>query len=168
MTHGIIKIISGGQTGTDRAALDFARENDIEAGGFVPFGRMAEDGRIPAKYQKLIETSSSDPRVRTGKNILNSDATLIISHGELSGGSLLTKQLALRYQTPFLHIDLSALSMQDGVKTAADWLSAAKPAVLNIAGPRASEDPGIYMSVRTFLRRLIGRANKERGDSASS
>ena len=86
-------------------------ENNIETGGYVPQGRVAEDGRIPEKYQNLVETESVDPAVRTMKNVLASDATVMVSHGELSGGSLLTRQLAKKYKKPVLHIDISEISI---------------------------------------------------------
>ena len=88
------KIVSGGQTGADRAALDFARANGLGIGGWVPRGRLAEDGLIPEDYLGLLEADSTDPAVRTALNVRDSDATLILSHGPLTGGSLLTLQEA--------------------------------------------------------------------------
>ena len=86
----ISRIVSGGQTGADRAAFDYALANEIEIGGFVPKNRAAEDGAIPAKYPNLRETETEDSAERTRLNVLNSDATLIFSHGALAGGSRLT------------------------------------------------------------------------------
>ena len=84
------KIVSGGQTGADRAALDIGMECGLEIVGWIPKGRLAEDGPIPLHYEELVETESSDPSRRTSLNVRDSDATLIVSHGPLSGGSLLT------------------------------------------------------------------------------
>src|SRR5215216_4014774 len=86
-TVGILRIISGGQTGADRAAFDFALEKGIEIGGFVPIGRLAEDGPINAKYPNLVETNSSDPGERTRLNVRSADATFIVSRGPVGGGS---------------------------------------------------------------------------------
>jgi len=159
--YGIGRIISGGQAGADRAALDFALENGIETGGFVPLGRAAEDGRIPDKYQDLVETESADPAVRTEKNVFAGDATLIVSHGELSSGSLLTQQLAEKYKKPVLHLDLSEISVKAATGKLIEWFCLAKPSILNIAGPRASEDRDIYFSVRMLLQHVVDSERDE-------
>ncbi len=100
-----LTIISGGQTGVDRAALDVAIEIGLPYRGFVPQGRWAEDGIIPRKYKGLTECDSSEPALRTRLNVENSHATLILSHGKLSGGSLVTWQAARNARKPCLHID---------------------------------------------------------------
>src|SRR5690349_20784185 len=100
------KIVSGGQTGADRAALDVALEHGFEIGGWVPNGRLAEDEPIPNSYANLLEADSTDPSARTILNVRDSDATLIVSHGPLQGGSLLTLQESLKLGRPVLHIDL--------------------------------------------------------------
>lgn len=148
------KIISGGQTGADRAAFDFALENNIEIGGFVPKNRLAEDGKIPPEYKNLIETETENYAERTKLNVKNSDATLILSHGKLAGGSLLTKELAERYQKPFLHIDFSENAMKKAVEKTKIWLSSIFCENLNIAGARKSEDAIIYDKTREFLINL--------------
>lgn len=150
------KIISGGQTGADRAALDFALENEIEIGGFVPKNRLAEDGRISKKYPNLIETETQKYAERTELNVKISDAILIFSHGYLAGGSKLTAEFAEKYQKPFLHVDFAALTMeQAAVEKARKWLEETKFEILNVAGSRASEDAGIYEKTRDFLRCLF-------------
>jgi hypothetical protein len=154
------KIISGGQTGADRAAWDSAIEAGIATGGFVPLGRQAEDGPIPSQYPGLTETSSLDPRIRTRLNVIDSDATLLFSHGPPAGGSRLTAELAARYDKPLLHIDFAAAPLEDGVKRAADWIESNNARVLNIAGPRASEDPAIYKAAREFLNELFVRIRR--------
>lgn len=156
----IRKIISGGQTGADRAAFDFALENSIETGGFVPKNRLAEDGRISERYLNLKETKTENTAERTGLNIENSDATLILSHGELTGGSRLTKELAEKYQKPFLHVDFSILPVETAVKSVIGWLSSIECKDLNIAGPRASEDAEIYEKTRIFLKKLFQAIKK--------
>ena len=98
------KIISGGQTGADRAALDVAIELGVPHGGWIPKGRLTEEGSLPAKYQLKEMPTASYPK-RTEQNILDSDGTLIVSHGNLAGGSALTRKLAKKHQRPWLHID---------------------------------------------------------------
>lgn len=157
LMSAIQKIISGGQTGTDRAAFDFALENQIEIGGFVPKNRIAEDGRISDKYPNLIETETENYSERTELNVENSDATIILSHGELKGGSLTTRKYAEKYEKPFLHIDFSALTIEKAVKNARKWLDSINCKTLNVAGSRASEDAKIYDATKNFLRKLFNR-----------
>ena len=155
MPSKLRKIISGGQTGADRAAWDSAIEAGIATGGSVPKGRQAEDGPIPGKYPGLIETAGPDPMERTRLNVIDSDATLLFSHGPPTGGSGLTAELAAEHFKPLLHIDLAAVLLEDGLKRVIDWIEANKIGVLNVAGPRASEDPLIYKAVREFLNELF-------------
>jgi hypothetical protein len=149
------RIASGGQTGADRAALDVALEKGLEVGGFVPRGRLAEDGAIPQRYPNLVETESDDPEIRTLRNVEASDATLIVSHGPPTGGSLLTLQAARRARKPVLHLDLDALSEATAVAELRDWLHVARPRTLNVAGPRASEDPAIAAAAAAVLRAAL-------------
>jgi predicted Rossmann fold nucleotide-binding protein DprA/Smf involved in DNA uptake len=151
------KIVSGGQTGADRAAWDAAIGAGIATGGFVPKGRQAEDGPIPRKYSGSIESESIDPAERTRLNVINSDATLLFSHGLPAGGSLLTAVLAEKHNKSLLHIDLAAVPLEDGSKRTVDWIERNKIRVLNIAGPRASEDPLIYKAVYDFLSHVFTR-----------
>lgn len=153
--RGVKTIVSGGQTGVDRAALDFALECGINIGGRVPKGRLAEDGPIPARYPNLVETESPDPEERTMLNINESDATLIISRGRLAGGSRLTADIARNLGRPFLHIDLEAQSINEAARHAARWLDGINCTRLNIAGPRASEDPAIYGLTLSLLDELF-------------
>lgn len=152
-------IISGGQTGADRAAFDFALENNIEIGGFVPRGRRAEDGRISDDYPNLTETASRNYSVRTELNVQNSDATLIVSHGKLTGGSLFTKRFAVKHQKPFLYVNFNEISIEDAAKKARKWLASVKCKKLNVAGARASTDPQIYEKMKRFLTELFGAIN---------
>jgi Circularly permutated YpsA SLOG family len=154
-TKKIVKIISGGQTGADRAAFDFALENKIATGGFVPKNRLAEDGRIPDKYTNLQETDDENPSARTELNVKTSDATLILSHGKLRGGSLLTKEFAEKYKKPFLHIDFLLQPFDEAAQAAREWLASIEFENLNVAGARASEDAEIYVKTREFLEKVF-------------
>ncbi len=147
----IKKIISGGQTGADRAAFDFALEKGLEISGFVPTNRIAEDGAIPAKYPNLQETETENYAERTELNVKNSDATIIFSHGKLIGGSLLTRQFAEKYKKPCLHCDF----LKPDFEKAKKWLDSIECENLNIAGSRDSEDSEIYRKTKDFLHRLV-------------
>jgi hypothetical protein len=149
------KVISGGQTGADRAALDVAIEQGLLVGGWIPEGGLAEDGRIPARYPGLVETESSDPALRTVRNVHDSDGTLIVSHGPPAGGSLLTLEEARRSGRPVLHLDLLRLGPDSAAAQLLEWLAAVDPAVLNVAGPRSSEDAAIYAAVAALLRSVL-------------
>lgn len=151
----IEKIISGGQTGADRAAFDFALENGIEIGGFVPKDRLAEDGKLPEKYTNLTETAERDPAERTELNVKISDATIILTNGALRGGSKLTAEFAEKHRKPFRHVDLSILPMSEAVGKTKEWLESIRGGALNVAGPRASEDAGIYAKTKEFLNELF-------------
>lgn len=149
------KIVTGGQTGVDRAGLDVAIEFDIPSGGYVPSGRWAEDGRISDRYEGLVETDTSDPAERTRLNVIDSDATLIVSRGKLTGGSMLTWQIARNHRKPLLHIDLDSYHLDETVAKTRVWIAAARCQTLNIAGPRESKDRGIYEEALSFLRRVL-------------
>jgi len=146
----ITKIISGGQSGVDRAALDVAIHLGIPHGGWVPKGRLTEDGPLPDIYS-LRETSTAVYAERTEKNVVDSDGTLIISRGELTGGSEYTREMALKHGRPWLHIDLKRSAAFRSAVTVTEWLSANDIRVLNVAGPRASKDPNIYRNATALL-----------------
>jgi len=146
-----MKIISGGQTGVDRAALDAAISLGISHGGWCPRGRLAEDGRIPDRYQ-LEEADSPEYRVRTEWNVRDSDATLILCRGPLTGGTELTACLAREYERPHRVVDLRA---SEPAEVVCDWLAEHRVAVLNVAGPRESQSPGIAKAAREFLAELF-------------
>ena len=145
------RIISGGQTGIDRAALDAAIELRIPHAGWCPRGRLAEDGRIPDRYQ-LLETDAADYPARTELNVLDSDGTLVLCRGEPSGGTELTIRLAQRHGQSYLVIDLDDDPSPADV---ADWLQTNCVAVLNVAGPRESQSPGIAQQAADFLRQVL-------------
>lgn len=146
----IAKIISGGQTGADRGALDFAIKHNLSYGGWVPKGRKTEDGTLPEKYH-LQEMPTGEYAKRTERNILDADGTLILSHGQLTGGSALTRELAKHHKKPWIHVDLKITSNTEAARMIREWLGKNDIKVLNVAGPRASKDPVIYESAMDVL-----------------
>ena len=147
----LTRIVSGGQTGVDRAALDIAIELGIPHGGWCPHGRKAEDGIIDARYQ-LYETDSEDYAERTKLNIHDSDGTLILNAGGLSGGTALTVQFARQLNKPYLVIDMDETFDTESVYS---WLNKNEIEILNIAGPREGKYQGIYLLTGQFLRALL-------------
>jgi hypothetical protein len=139
----IKKIISGGQTGADRGALDLAIMLDLPYGGWIPKGRKSENGILPDKY-KLKEMPTSSYSKRTEQNVLDSDGTLIVSRGRLMGGSALTKELAEKHGRPCIHVDLRTSDFLEPAKIIHSWIIRNGIETLNVAGPRASEDPEIH------------------------
>ncbi|MBN1150728.1 putative molybdenum carrier protein [candidate division WOR-3 bacterium] len=145
-----ISICSGGQTGVDRAALDAADELGLPFGGYCPFGRRSEDGKIPEKY-KMIETPSAHYWERTRMNVIESDATLIVINERNGRGTDLTVKYAKKYKKPckiFKTVDAQ-------IKEAVKWLQRTNPSILNIAGPRESNSPGIYFEAKKFVRTVL-------------
>jgi hypothetical protein len=146
----IKKIISGGQTSADRAALDIAIKLGIPYGGWIPMGRKAEDGPLPNKYQLQEMPTNSYPK-RTEQNVIDSDGTLIISHGRPTGGSDYTREMVLKHKKHLLHVDLNLTTSYDAASLILSWVNLHPIEVLNVAGPRASEDPEIYDDVFRIL-----------------
>ena len=139
-------IVSGGQTGVDRAALDVAIALGIAHGGWCPAGRLAEDGSVPSRYE-LRETDSSEYPVRTEQNVIDSDATLILYEGNIKGGTLLTRRICRR-----LGKDHLTVAIDNGrPETVRQWLARTRPATLNVAGPRESTCPGIFERSMAFM-----------------
>lgn len=155
------RVISGGQTGVDRAALDVALRLDIPAGGWCPRGRLAEDGTIGPTYP-MSETETSVYAERTRLNVHDSDGTLILAWGELAGGTAITRVFALQLGKPHLVVDLVR---GPHVTDALAWMRAHGIRVLNVAGPRASTVPGIYTLAANYLETLFlqARAGEEAG-----
>jgi len=146
----IRKIISGGQTGVDQAALDVAIKLGVTHGGRIPKGRRTENGPLPQKY-RLRETRSSNYAVRTERNVQDADATLIISHGPLTGGSEYTREMAVKHDRLWIHIDLNQMAAFQAASTINQWILQHKIEVLNVAGPRASKEPTIHKEVSDIL-----------------
>ncbi len=154
----IKKIISGGQTGVDQAALDVAIKLDIQHGGWIPKGRKTENGLLPDRYQLQEMPTASYPK-RTEQNIIDSHGTLIISHGKLTGGSTLTRRIATFKGRPWIHIDLNVVNAFDAANIISSWIGMNDIEILNIAGPRASKDPGIYQATTVILEAAITLAS---------
>ena len=154
MRPNIGKIISGGQSGADRAALSAAVKHKIPYGGYCPKGGWAEDMTVPPgirkEYPLLRETESTDPSERTVLNVLSSDATLIFFYGNSPGTKLTLDECRRRNRPVFLFDEEMSTSSVE------KWLESLGPnPVLNIAGPRESENPGIYEKVSQVLDSLL-------------
>src|SRR5690349_238726 len=158
----LARIISGGQTGVDLAALDAALAAGFPCGGWVPRGRCNEDGPLDPRYP-VKETDSRKLARRTEWNVRDSDATLILSRGALTGGSALTEKLAQRYAKPCLHVDLAALSPGEAVARITQWLEDVHGTVLNVAGPRRSNDPEIYALAYRVIEELLAQRSDRTG-----
>lgn len=156
------KIVSGGQTGVDRAALDAAIACGLEHGGWCPKGRRAEDGRIP-QYYRLDETPRADYRQRTEWNVRDSDATLIIVRDVLKGGTLYTLKYAVHHRRP---VFIAGLSCPVSLPALCSWIDGCGIAVLNVAGPREGPDPAIHRESKMLVEMLICSGRKRTpGDS---
>lgn len=149
------KIISGGQTGVDRAALDVALAFGVPCGGWCPRGRLAEDGVIDARYP-LRETPSRNYTQRTEWNVRDADGALLLPCGAPTGGTLFTRECAERLQKPYYVMELTSL---ENVAECVAWIAQYHIRVLNIAGPRESAQPGVvYESARRMITLLVQRA----------
>lgn len=150
----LLSIVSGGQTGVDRAALDVAIDVGVPYGGWCPAGGVAEDLRdapgLLGRYPRLRPTATLDPAERTRRNVRDSSATLIVSPPEMiAGGTLLSLDEAVRLGRPHL-------VTTGPVPAVSHWLGTlATPCVLNVAGPRASEWPDGYTIARSLLEELL-------------
>jgi len=147
----IHKIISGGQTGVERAGLDAALVLGIPCGGWCPKGRRAVDGVIPAKYP-LQETEARSYNKRTKLNVLDSDGTLILNKGELNSGTAYTVEIAKKNDKPFLVVPLD---QSPDPQKVIDWIQKNGIHILNVAGPREEKYPGIHDQVVSFLRKIF-------------
>jgi predicted Rossmann fold nucleotide-binding protein DprA/Smf involved in DNA uptake len=148
------RIISGGQTGVDQAALDAAIARGVSHGGWLPAGRKTENGPLSSKYALQEMPTSSYPE-RTRKNVAEADATLIISRGQLSGGSALTAAIAAELDKPFLHIDITLQDHDIAAAKIQRWLRDCGTDVLNVAGPRASSDQNIYGDAYRLVMEIL-------------
>jgi hypothetical protein len=147
------KIVSGGQTGVDRAALEAAQEQNLNYGGWCPKGLRAEDGRVPEKF-RLKETPSESYRQRTAWNVRDSDGTLILSFEKPAGGTALTIQFAREYQKPYF---LVFLNRNPRVEETLAWLEKNQIQILNVAGPRGSRFPNIFQHAKRFLNQVFSQ-----------
>ena len=152
MSWKLPKLVTGGQTGVDRACLDFALQYEIKCGGWCPRGRLAEDGVIDECYP-LVETASDDVAQRTEWNARDSDATLLLSCGEPKDGTMLTVEMAERYGKPVHIVDIEKTP---DIQAFSEWMSSNTIEVLNVAGPRESHSPGVvYSQTRKHLTALF-------------
>jgi hypothetical protein len=156
----IRQIVSGGQTGVDRAALDVALGLGLPCGGWCPRGRKAEDGSIPGRYP-LLETPAAAYRQRTEWNVRDADGTLVLHCGQATGGTALTIRLARRRRQPLLVLDLN---LDPSPSLVRDWVRDRRIRVLNVAGPRESKCAGIHRRAARFLRAAL-TSNRGRGSS---
>lgn len=146
------KIVSGGQTGVDRAALDVALQLKISCGGWCPKGRKAEDGVIDKKYP-LVEADSSEYIKRTELNVGDSDGTLVITWGTPQGGTKATIDFIKSYNKPYFLLDV--LSNKQNINDITKWLEDNQIAILNIAGPRDDKEGRIYKKARELIQELM-------------
>jgi hypothetical protein len=155
----IERIISGGQTGADRAGLDAAMLEGVEYGGWLPKGRMSEDGAVPRRYKHMKEMTTAKYPPRTRKNVLDSDGTVIFTHGSLkaSRGSRLTMRIATVEKKQRLWINLKMTTLDEAVDDVYRWLVAGRVKVLNVAGSRESKATGIHDDVLEIIQRVIRR-----------
>lgn len=152
METATFRIVSGGQTGVDRAALDWAIDHDISHGGWCPAGRIAEDGQIPTRYQLTEVPDGGGYRQRTRANVRDSDGTLIVSLAPaLSDGSLATSKFANQLRKPWLHLH-PGMDWRCGLSR---WLQRNAIGTLNVAGPRASKEHGIEIFTHEVLDELL-------------
>lgn len=159
-TSMIKKIVSGGQTGVDRAALDIAIKLGVDHGGWCPKGRKAEDGALAVCY-KLIETESDDYSERTKLNIKDSDGTLILVPStpiKVTDGTILTINEVKDMKKPYLIIDLS--DSDEALLSINKWIGENKVETLNVAGPRESQSPGIYDKASSLIEAVLNEKLK--------
>ena len=147
-------IISGGQTGVDRAALDAAMKCGVSVGGWCPEGRLAEDGPIDKRYP-LKELKGGGYPERTLKNVVDSDGTAIIYFDELSGGTRLTCDYCINESRPYILINGTINNLESAVGVLDTFIDCNDIKVLNVAGPRASKDSRVYDYVYTIIYRLL-------------
>jgi hypothetical protein len=144
-------IVSGGQSGVDRAALDVAFELGLRCGGWCPLGRKAEDGPIPERYP-LRETPRRTYKQRTRWNVRDSDGTLILTVGVPTGGTEATRRFAQKLGKPHLVVDLAQPAELAAIVA---WAREHRMKTLNVAGPRESTQPGVYDEAASFIRSLL-------------
>ena len=154
------KVVSGGQTGVDRAGLDAALKAGLPIGGYCPKGRLAEDGTIPERYP-MTEMPSPKSFYRTEKNVKESDGTLILNKGTLSEGTKLTHEYTLRHGKPSFIVQLDAARLIEPEQVVR-WMEERRIAVLNVAGPRESKCPGgIYQEAFAYLERVLALVERD-------
>ena len=149
-----MKIISGGQTGVDRAALDAARESRVAAGGWCPEGRLSEDGTIPDEYP-VIELASAGYNERSRQNVIDSDGTAVIYFSNPTGGTKQTIDFCIQEQKPYALIDAKVLTVEQAINKIQEFIDLYTISILNVAGPRASEEPVAYAYARKTIKGVL-------------
>jgi hypothetical protein len=170
MEPEISRLVSGGQTGVDRAALDVALEHGIPCGGWCPRGRRAEDGAVPAVYP-LTETPLRNYRQRTAWNVRDSDATLVLAWGRPTGGTRFTVNTCREQGKPYRVEDLAdpATWAPEAIADVRHWLVILHAGhIVNVAGPRESTAPGIHARAMTFLREVLGTEGTACGEALAA
>lgn len=164
-----VKVVSGGQTGVDRAALDAAADLNIPYGGWLPKGRLTEDGPLPPEYVGMQEMPTKDYLKRTEKNVVDSELTIVICRGEPEGGTKRTIEFAKKHNRPYVVCDLTSVdSFRHACEFARETEAALwnedregdedrdeQPIVINFAGPRGSKDPAIYEDAKKVILRIL-------------
>ena len=151
-----MRIVSGGQTGVDRAALDVALDHGIDCGGWCPEGRVDEFGQIPDRYP-VQELPNGSSEARTRQNVVDSDGTVVFHHGELRGGTVYTVQCCAEQRKPYILIDAVTLSAEDAALQVARFIREQDIERLNVAGPRQSEWPHGYEFAAKALNRFLAQ-----------
>lgn len=151
---GLARIISGGQTGADRAALDAALGASFPCGGWCPTGRRAEDGKLPTSYP-VEELESGGYRQRTIKNVQDSDGTAIFFFGQVTGGTELTLAQCIRLHKPYQLIDGAEVPAERAGKIIHQFTEFASVSTLNVAGPSEGRSPGTYAYVLAAMQSLV-------------
>lgn len=149
-----LKIVSGGQTGVDRGALDAALDAGAACGGWCPADRIAEDGTIDSRYPLTPLPSGGYPE-RTRRNVRDSDGTLILHFGRFAGGTALTAAYCRKVGKPCLSIDAGAMPPAEAAVAAAGFVEAHDVTILNVAGPRASKEPAAHAYAQAVIRLLL-------------
>ncbi|UCF94148.1 MAG: putative molybdenum carrier protein [Desulfobacterales bacterium] len=163
----LTKLMAGGQTGADRAALDVAIKFDIPYGGWIPKGRLAEDGALPDKY-RLKELPTDRYSAATEQNVIDSDGTLIFSRGKPAGATDDAREMALKHRKQLLGIDLNLTPSFDAASLIVSWIQLRRIKTLNVTGPRASTDPQIYTDVFRILEMAVQRLKRtQRGPAGT-
>jgi hypothetical protein len=149
-----LRIISGGQTGVDRGALDAALAAGVECGGWCPAGRLDEEGRIPERYP-VREFKEGGYLERTIQNITNTDGTLVLYFSELAGGTEETVFQCIKLRKPYKLIDGSEISVARAAELSTEWIKKHGIWTLNVAGPRKSKASGAYEYALSVIRAVL-------------